>query len=201
MHPSAWLEAAFGSEARVRILRLLVGQPNHARSEREIASSIGMSSNAVNKAVHSLRDAGFLAIERVGNAHAVRLAAEPAVVEALRSVFRAEDRVWQQARAIIRGAVPRDAACYLFGSTARHSARAESDVDLLIVGKSRESANDVAYAVQRKVLDRVPARLNVIAIGADDAARRVRRPEGVVREAIAHGELLSRHGIEELVSA
>jgi predicted nucleotidyltransferase/biotin operon repressor len=201
MHPSAWLEEAFGSEARVRILRLLVSQPDRIRSEREIASAIGMSSNAVNKAVRSLRDSGFLAVERVGNSHAVRLANESAIVEALRGVFQAEDHVWQETRAIIRENLPRDVACYLFGSTARHSAHAESDVDLLIVGRNRKSANDVAYEIQRKVLDRVPARLSVIAMGANEAARRLKKREGVVREAVAHGDLISRKGIEELVRA
>lgn len=198
MHPSAWLEAAFGSEARVRILRVLSGSPGRARTERELAVEIAMSSNAVNKAVRSLRDAGFVTVESVGRAHAVRLSREPGLVEALRSVFGVEDGTWAATRERIRASIPPDAACYLFGSSARRSARADSDVDLLVVARDRDAAAGVACALYQDVQAGFPLDLNIIALGIAEARARLRR-DGVVREAVAHGELMSRLRIDELL--
>lgn len=66
MHPARWLETAFGSEARIRILRLLAAEPDSARSEREIAAAIDMSPNAVNRAIRSLREGSLVITEKVG---------------------------------------------------------------------------------------------------------------------------------------
>lgn len=197
MHPARWLEAAFGSESRVRILRLLVAEPPRAFTEREIASAVGMSRNTVNLALKRLEEAELVSVEAVGNAHAVRLRAEGAMREALQHVFEAEGRVWEATIDVIRSALPHDAACYLYGSSARGSARAQSDVDLLIVAKDKETAAEVAYAVAVKVHRSVPARLHVIALEAKDAWARAKRP-GIVKEAKAHGRLLSRRSLEEL---
>ncbi|MHB8585188.1 MAG: nucleotidyltransferase domain-containing protein [Thermoplasmatota archaeon] len=200
MHPARWLEAAFGSDSRVRILRFLVSRPPMAFTEREIAHAIRMSRNTVNRAINQLADAGLLRVETLGNAHAVRLAADGPVLAALRSVFAAEGTVWNAALASIRGALPKDAACYLFGSTAHGEANAASDVDLLIVTKDRETAADAAYAVEVKVARSVPARLHIIALDASEAARRAKRP-GVVREAKEHGQRLTKWTLEDVASA
>jgi predicted nucleotidyltransferase len=200
MHPARWLEAAFGSESRVRILRFLLANPGKVFAEREIAEAIRMSPNTVNRAVARLAMDGLLRVEPVGGAHAVGLAAEGAMLEALRSVFQAEHGVWEAAIESIREALPKDAACYLYGSTARGIAHGASDVDLLVVTKDRETAAEVAYAIEFKVSRSVPARLHVIALPLNEAAKRASKP-GIVREAKEHGELLSKRSLEDLVKA
>lgn len=200
MHPTAWLEAAFGSEARIRILRFLVGEPPVARTEREIAAAIGMSPNAVNKAIRSLEEAGLVATEPIGRAHAVRLAPQSALFEALKKVFASEAALWELTVQAIVSALPAGAACYVFGSTARGSVRGDSDVDLLVITRGRKAAAEAAYAIEMKAGATIPARFNVIALSARDAAKRLRRP-GVVSDAVRHGERLTELRAEDLVSA
>src|ERR1041385_1903439 len=135
MHPARWLEAAFGSESKVRILRHLIAHPAKRFTEREIAQAIGMSPNPANLSLRRLEEDGLVRIEPLGNTHAVSLAAEGPMRDALRAVFEAEEKVWEAAKASIREVLPRDAVCYLYGSSATGRASGESDVDLLIVAK------------------------------------------------------------------
>lgn len=200
MHPARWLEAAFGSESRVRILRVLLANPSRTYSEREIAAAVGMSHNTVNLAVKRLESSELVRVESVGNAHAVKLRADGPLREALRRVFEAEERVWESAVEAIRAAVPADAVCYLYGSSARGSSHGESDVDVLVVAKDKETAAEVAFAIERKVHGSVPARLQIVALGAKDALARSKRA-GIVREATEHGRRLSRRSLKELVEA
>lgn len=201
MHPSRWLEAAFGSESRIRILRLLADEPWRLRSEREIASAIAMSPNAVNQAIRSLREAGLLTVDTVGNAHAVRLVASEPLLGVLRSVFQTERELLEGLVDIIKEALPGGAACYLYGSSFRGTPHGKSDVDLLVVAKDRETASEVAYAIEIAVHRSLPADLHVIAIGAKEAKQRLRKADGVVKAAIEQGRFLGATPIEEVIQA
>jgi predicted nucleotidyltransferase/biotin operon repressor len=201
MHPARWTEAAFGSESRIRILRLLAGSPLKPRTERDIAKAIGMSPNAVNRAIRTLRDAGLITVERLGNAHAVRLRADEAFLTMLRRVFATEDEWWSEAVKTIERSVPTDAACYLFGSSARGTAHADSDVDLLVVAKDRKRASEAALAIQSKLHDALPVRLHVVALGISEAKRRMRATRSVVKSAVEEGIHLGARGFDDFVSA
>lgn len=201
MHPARWLEAAFGSESRIRILRLLAQDPLKLRSEREIAATIGMSPNAVNKAVGSLRDAGLVTVDKVGSANAVRVLASDALLHVLRTVFQTERELLDELIGIIESTLPKGAACYLYGSSIKGTQHGKSDIDLLIIAKDRETASDVAYAIELKVHRSLPSNLHVIAIGAAEARRRMRKPGGVIKAAVEQGRLLGATRIEEVVRA
>lgn len=201
MHPARWLEAAFGSESRIRILRLLAEDPSKLRSEREIASAIAMSPNAVNLAIRSLRETGLVTVEKVGNANVVKLLASDPLLGVLRSVFKTERELLDELVRIIESTLPPGSACYLYGSSARGTQHGKSDVDLLVIAKDRETASEVAYAIEVKVHRALPANLHVIAIGAAEARRRLRKPDGVVKAAVEDGRLLGATSIEEVVRA
>lgn len=200
VNPSRWLEAAFGAESRVRILRLLAARPHRTWTERAIAAEVGMSANAINRATRSLREAGIVRVERVGNAHAVRLASEPLLAN-LREVFRAEGLLFDRVLREIGDAVPVDASCYLYGSTVRDEARPESDVDLLVVARDRETAAEIAYRIESKVHAGVPARLQIVALGVDEARKRYQKRDGLVKAAVGEGRLVGGSPFEEVAAS
>lgn len=201
MHPARWLDAAFGSESRVRILRALAEEPARARTERELAHRIGMSPNAVNHAVRALRESGLVEVEKVGSAHAVRLHASRPLLKVLRSVFATEEALWREVLRSIEAGLPSGTVCYLYGSSVRGAPRAESDIDLLVIAKDRETASEIAYGIEVKVHEKVPARLHVIALDAEEARKRLRQKEGVVKAAVEHGRRLGSTALEEVVRA
>lgn len=194
MHPLRWLNVAFGAPSRVRILRLLAATPSRLWTEREIAREVGLSPNGANKAVRELDAAGVVETRRVGRAHAVRLSLGLAPM--VRRVFRSEQEAWDDIVERIRRAVPKDTACYVFGSSVRGKPSPESDVDLLVVSKDLERAKDVAHAIEVQVHERFPARLSIIALGAREASRRVKG--GVVRAALESGERLTERAWEDV---
>lgn len=184
MRPETWMEDVLGSRSKVRILRLLSGDPGRSWTEREVAASVSMSPNTVNLAVRDLRDLGLLEFRRVGRTHLLRLLPGTEIAGALRETFDRERRVWKRVEAAIaRAALPRT-ACYLYGSSARGTAGGDSDIDLLVVASTQEKAEEAAHRIRAAVAAVFPARLDVIPLGADAARSRSRGPllKSVLRE-------------------
>lgn len=196
MRPERWLEELFSSRARIRILRLLARDPQKSWTEREIAAAVGMSPNSVNLALRARGMTEILSSRRHGRSHVVRLRDDLRLVRTLRTVFQLEERTWRDLQEAIRRAVPRGAACYLFGSTARQEAGLESDIDLLVAATTQDEADEAAFRVQRAARRVFPARLSVLAV--DKRWLRTRRGHPLLRSIQQEGRPLSATTLEAI---
>jgi DNA-binding transcriptional ArsR family regulator len=143
MRPDAWMDDLLGNRSKIRVLRLLVGDPARVWTEREIARALRASPNSVNLAARALRDQGILDFRRIGRSHAIRIRSELGVAKRVEQLFVQESQGWEDFKHAVTGAVPAGTACYLFGSVARGESSASSDVDLLVVAGTRREAEDV----------------------------------------------------------
>jgi predicted nucleotidyltransferase len=189
MHPENWMDQLLGTKAKVRILRVLATDPALLRTEADVARAAGLPPTTVNLALRSLRDAGILDFQRLGRTHGVRLRGDLAIVAALRAMFALEHDIRSEVEAAIRGAVPAGVACVLFGSTAKGGAGPGSDLDLLVVARSRDGAEDAAGAVRAAIARVMPARVEIVALSGAEFAKR--RRSSLLRSALAGGKPLS----------
>ncbi len=189
MRPETWLESLFGNRWRIRVLRALQRDPGRMWTERELAKEIGGSPNTVNLAVKVLRDHGVLEFRRLGRSNAIRLRLDLALIRRLDAIFGQERKTGDDLRRAIRQAVPDGVACILFGSTARGQASESSDVDLLVLARTLDDAEEAAAAIRHAVAAMFPVDLSIVSLGAQELRKQQKQPW--LQNAMADGESLS----------
>lgn len=154
-----FLETAFGSRAKVKVLRALATDPRGRMTEAELARAVGMSPNTVNLAVLELEGARLVDREGAARGGSVRLATRAALGRAIADLFREEAGLLARLRRSVRPLVGSRATCVLFGSVARGEEGPGSDLDLAIVAPTHDRAADIAVDVAdaaRRVLPLPP---------------------------------------------
>lgn len=198
MHPDHWLEDVFGTRANIRLLRLLAREPRKHWTEREAAAAAGMSTSTAHVALRRLARLGILEDRKVGTSHTLRLDPDVSLTADVRAFFDRESEAMQRVRDAIRKAVPEGVACYLFGSTAKGTTHRDSDVDMLVVAKEQDTAEEAAVDIRFAVLDAFPRGLQIIALGKAKATEDRLRP--LLKEIRIHGERLSATSIDEVLA-
>ena len=128
--------AVFYEPRRVRVLDVLLVAADEL-SGRAIAALAGISPTTANLALGELADAGLVTSRPVGRATLWRTAEGAPVLEQLRSVARAgEDEVCD---ILVDALGSEPVSITLYGSTARGTAGANSDVDILVVAPDEET--------------------------------------------------------------
>ena len=124
----------FPAAYRRRVLSLLLLHPDHALHVREIARLTGTTAGTLNKELTRLHRAGLLTREVVGNQ--VRYSADRAsrVYEELASILRKTVGLADVLAEALAAAAKTIDTAFVFGSIARSSESARSDVDVMLIG-------------------------------------------------------------------
>ncbi len=197
MRPENWMDDVFGNRSKIRVLRLLFKDPERMWTEREIAKALGMSPNSINVAASQLRGAGLLDVHRLGRSHSVRLRRDLRITQTLGAMFQREEALLQEWIQAIMGVVPASAACSLYGSVARHTSRRDSDVDLVIVARSRGEAEEIASKVREASAAVMPLPLDIVSLDRKTARGRRRSP--LLRNILSEGRPLSKTRIQDVL--
>jgi predicted nucleotidyltransferase/DNA-binding transcriptional ArsR family regulator len=124
----------FPASYRRRVLSLLLLHPDRALHVREIARLTGTTPGTLNKELTKLHGAGLLERERVGNQ--VRYAANRAspIHAELAGILRKTVGLADVLADAIAPAAASISVAFVFGSMARASETAGSDVDVMLIG-------------------------------------------------------------------
>jgi len=124
----------FPAAYRRRVLSLLLLHPDRALHVREIARLTGTTAGTLNKELARLHRAGLLAREAVGNQ--VRYSADRAspVYDELAGILRKTVGLADVLAEALAPAAKSIAVAFVFGSIARASESARSDVDVMLIG-------------------------------------------------------------------
>lgn len=133
LYAQASLPDALFTATQQRVLGCLFGQPGRSYSVRELIAATGAGSGGVQREVARLAGCGLLAMEQVGNQK--RYSANPdapihdELAAIVRKTFGLADPL-RQALALLADAIH---AAFVYGSVAKGSDTAASDIDLLLV--------------------------------------------------------------------
>lgn len=141
-------------EGKVRILRFL-WESRAEWSGREIARRVGLSPPACHQALKGLYARGLVHFRRISNLHLYKVnAGNDLVRRAFAPLFEAEKSIQGQVLTAIKKSLTQKSpgakvlSLVLFGSMARGEERLESDMDLLVVTRDRDSAKDVETRIE-----------------------------------------------------
>ncbi|MDI6887081.1 MAG: nucleotidyltransferase domain-containing protein [Candidatus Thermoplasmatota archaeon] len=145
-----FLKTALGSANKIKILRYLLKDEMPA-SEREIARLLGMSHMSVNRIMKDFSDLNLVIQTKIGGVNMWRINKESWTYGALRSLRDTQTDPLQALKDnFILGAWTDITEAYIFGSVAEGTELPESDIDLLLIIKSKEMEKEIRSLAAEK---------------------------------------------------
>jgi predicted nucleotidyltransferase len=158
--------ALFGKTRR-NVLALLFGRPESSFYLREIAARAGRGMSQVQKELEQLVAAGLVIRERRANQVHFRANPEAPIYAELRGIVTKTFGIADVLRRLLTPYATRLRAAFIFGSIAKGTSAARSDVDLLWIGELRPSEIVLGLA---EVENRLARKVSVIAYSEGEFA-------------------------------
>jgi predicted nucleotidyltransferase len=163
------LADTFFSRTRGGVFRELYASQNGLHL-RELERRTGVNCRQLIRELHALSAAGVLTPTRIGNLVLYRFNPDCPVYEEIQSLVRKTVGLSDVLRSTLGPFRERVALAYVFGSFARGEQRADSDVDLMIVGNVTRRELSTPIRAARDVLRR---EINTVIYTPDEYAKAV----------------------------
>jgi len=121
---------------RGAVLALLYGRADQSFYTREIASEVGASAGAVQRELEKLSKVGLIVRKSVGNQVFYQAKRDTPIFLELRALINKTIGILGVLRSALHPLSSRIVAAFVYGSVAREEETAQSDVDLMVVGKA-----------------------------------------------------------------
>lgn len=128
------LEKIFTSKARVKILEQVLLNPDSEYHIRELSRIVGVSPIYVQKELKNLQSIGLLKSRRDGNMVLYRLERASSIWDDLKRIFLKTESIGQVIREGLDGDKKEIKYAVIYGSVAKGTEMATSDVDMLVIG-------------------------------------------------------------------
>jgi predicted nucleotidyltransferase len=125
---------ALFSKVQQRVLALLFGHPERSFYTSEILRHVDSGVGAVDRELSRLHRCGFVTLERVGNQKHYRANREAPIFDDLRGLLEKTVNVTEPLKKSFERFASGIHSAFVFGSVAKGSDTADSDVDILVVG-------------------------------------------------------------------
>jgi predicted nucleotidyltransferase len=130
---AATLAGALFSATQQRVLGLLFGQPERSFFATELINLAQAGSGAVQRELERLAESGLVAVTRIGNQKHYQANRAAPIFKELRGIATKALGPAEALRAALAPLAGRVRAAWLYGSVAKGTDRARSDMDVLIV--------------------------------------------------------------------
>lgn len=117
-----------------RILAPLLLNPERSYSVNELIRIGGASSSGSQAVLRAIREVGLVLEERLGNQRRLRINTDFPIYPELRAICIKTFGIQEPIRAMLEPFVDQIDLAFIFGSIAKGTDRAHSDVDLIVVG-------------------------------------------------------------------
>ena len=128
------LSHALFSKVQQRVLGLIFGQPDRSFYVSEIVRHVHSGTGAVERELARLQSSGLVSVERIGNQKHFRANRVSPIFEELRSLVIKTVAVAEPIRKSLQPYSDKIKAAFIYGSVAKGTDTASSDVDLMVIG-------------------------------------------------------------------
>lgn len=161
---------ALFTRTQQRVLALLFGQPERTFFATELIDLAKSGRGAVQRELGRLADSGLVTVTRLGNQKHFKANPDAPVFEELRAIVVKTIGLVEPLRAALTPFSGQIQAAILFGSTAKRTDSASSDVDLLIV--SDELTLEQVYAALEPVEKELARPISATLYSSEEFRRR-----------------------------
>ncbi len=151
------LSNALFSKVQQRVLALIFGQPERSFYVSEIIRTAHSGAGAVERELSRLQRSGLVSVERIGNQKHYRANHQSPIFSELQSLVLKTVALAEPLRKSLEPHSDKIKAAFVYGSVAKGTDTARSDIDLMIVGDELNyselyaALQNVEHALHRKV--------------------------------------------------
>jgi predicted nucleotidyltransferase len=138
--PVDGLASALFSRVQLRVLGLLLSQPSRGYHLTEVINLVGSGRGAVQRELERLTRSGILEVSVVGGRKIYQANRQSPIFHELHGLILKTTGLLEPLRKALKSFSPRIKVAFVYGSVAKGSDTAKSDIDLLIIG------DDIAYS-------------------------------------------------------
>lgn len=177
------IASALFSDSQSRVMRWLFGQPDRGFHLSELRRLTGLGSASLQRELNRLTEAGLVQSERIGNLR--RFQADPnspvfgELVVLTRKTLGAEPLL----REALQPLLPGLQGAWIYGSVAKQTDTAQSDIDVMLVGKSLSLAKVLELLLP--VEAQLGRKINPTCYTPAEFARRRAEPDSFVNRVLA----------------
>jgi|SRR5688572_6779024 predicted nucleotidyltransferase len=181
------IASALFSDSQTRLLRWVYGQPERQYHINELLRLTGLGSASLQRELKKLADAGLVRTERVGNLRKFQANAESPVFRELVALTRKTLGVEPLLRQALEPLAPKLEAAFIYGSVAKGTDTAKSDVDIMLVGKNLLLSKVLELLVPLEA--QLGRKINPALLTAAEFKRRRGEPDSFVNRILAQATL------------
>jgi predicted nucleotidyltransferase len=130
------IAAALFSDSQARVLPWLFGQPERSYHLSELRRLTGLGSASLQRELNRLAEADLVFSERIGNLRRFQANPQSPVFRELVDLTRKTLGVEPLLREALSALVPELQAAWVFGSVAKQTDTAQSDIDVMLIGEN-----------------------------------------------------------------
>jgi predicted nucleotidyltransferase len=151
------LSNALFSKVQQRVLALIFGQPDRSFYTSEIMRNVQSGTGAVERELSRLQRSGLVSVERIGNQKHYRANHQSPIFTELRGLVVKTVALTEPLRKSLEPCADKIKAAFVYGSVAKGTDNARSDIDLMVIGDALNyselyaALQDVENALARKV--------------------------------------------------
>lgn len=195
MEPVSLSNALF-SKVQQRVLGLIFGHADRSFYTSEIVRSVHSGTGAVERELSRLQRSGLVSVERIGNQKHYRANQQSPIFEELKSLVLKTVVLSEPLRIALQPYANKITAAFVYGSVAKGSDTAQSDIDLMVIGNEL-NYSDLYTAAQHteRVLGR---KINPLFLSAQDWKRKAMQKGSFVNKMRAQPKMFLFGSEEDL---
>lgn len=178
---------ALFSTIRQRVLAYLFGQPERSFFATELIKLAGGGSGAVQRELARLAESGLVTVTRVGTQKHYQANPKSPLFAELCSIAQKTVGLAEPLREALAPLAKRITAVFVYGSVAKRSDTAASDIDLMVVSDSLTYAD--LYTAMEQATARLGRKVNPTVYSRREWAKRVKQKNAFVTRVMAQPKI------------
>lgn len=198
LYASANLSDALFTATQQRVLGCLFGQPGRSYSVSELIQTTAAGSGAVQREVARLAGSGLLTMEKVGNQKRYRANPESPIHAELAAIVRKTFGLAATLRTALMPLAAQIDAAFVYGSIAKGSDTATSDIDLMLISDTLTYAD--AMAALHPTMEALRRPINPTLYTKDELRKRIEAGNSFMTRVLAQPRIWLIGGEHDLAA-
>jgi predicted nucleotidyltransferase len=185
---SVSLSNALFSKVQQRVLALIFGHPERSFYASEIIRNVHSGTGAVERELTRLECSGLVSVERIGNQKHYRANQASPIFEEMKSLVVKTMGLAEPIRRALEPYADRITVAFVYGSVAKGTDTAQSDIDLMVIGDELNYAE--LYGAAQQAENTLHRKISPTFLSPDEWKKKVSQKNSFVNKLSVQPKIL-----------